>query len=168
MYHAKHPEAARRHGYYAPSGAFMGFDSEDNSSDNEDVEQVASPSGNVGFVYHNMSYCRLLDVQPKPPWTPPTICRYSRTSFWTVSRTGWTGCSREPPTATTSTTGRSSRYRRPPGTSECDIFSLQLHVTGSRHISRDLISLRFFNPTLHGGGETKNSALYVLPQSAAK
>jgi len=40
MYHAKHPEAARRHGYYAPSGAFMGFDSEDNSSDNEDVEQA--------------------------------------------------------------------------------------------------------------------------------
>lgn len=40
MYHAKHPEAARRHGYYTPSGAFMGFDSEDNSSDNEDVEQA--------------------------------------------------------------------------------------------------------------------------------
>jgi len=40
MYHAKHPEAARRPGYYTPSGAFMGFDSENESSDTEDVERA--------------------------------------------------------------------------------------------------------------------------------
>merc|ERR1712147_535048 len=32
MYHAKHPEATRRPGYYTASGAFMGFDSENDSS----------------------------------------------------------------------------------------------------------------------------------------
>ena len=35
MYHAKHPEASRRPGYYTSSGAFMGFDSENDSSDIE-------------------------------------------------------------------------------------------------------------------------------------
>ena len=40
MYHAKHPEASRRPGYYTSSGAFMGFDSEDNSSDTEDIERA--------------------------------------------------------------------------------------------------------------------------------
>ena len=33
-------QAARRPGYYTPSGAFMGFDSENESSDTEDVERV--------------------------------------------------------------------------------------------------------------------------------
>ncbi len=41
MYHAKHPEAARRPGYYTASGAFMGFGSEDESSENEDIERVS-------------------------------------------------------------------------------------------------------------------------------
>ena len=41
MYHAKHPEAARRPGYYTSSGAFMGFESENDSSDNEDIERVS-------------------------------------------------------------------------------------------------------------------------------
>jgi hypothetical protein len=40
MYHAKHPEAIRRPGYYTASGAFMGFGSDDESSENEDVERV--------------------------------------------------------------------------------------------------------------------------------
>lgn len=41
MYHAKHPEATRRPGYYTASGAFMGFDSENESSDTEvDVESA--------------------------------------------------------------------------------------------------------------------------------
>jgi len=43
MYHAKHPEATRRPGYYTASGAFMGFDSENESSDGEmDLERAAS------------------------------------------------------------------------------------------------------------------------------
>jgi len=43
MYHAKHPEATRRPGYYTASGAFMGFDSENESSDGElDVERAAA------------------------------------------------------------------------------------------------------------------------------
>merc|ERR1719378_742080 len=43
MYHAKHPEAIRRPGYYTASGAFMGFDSEDEISDTEtDVERAAA------------------------------------------------------------------------------------------------------------------------------
>ena len=45
MYHAKHPEAARRPGYYTASGAFMGFDSEDELSDTEtDVERATAVS----------------------------------------------------------------------------------------------------------------------------
>lgn len=45
MYHAKHPEATRRPGYYTASGAFMGFDSEDEISDNEtDVERATQPA----------------------------------------------------------------------------------------------------------------------------
>jgi len=45
MYHAKHPEATRRPGYYTASGAFMGFDSEDEISDNEtDVERATAPA----------------------------------------------------------------------------------------------------------------------------
>ena len=40
MYHAKHPEAARRPGYYTASGAFMGFGSDDESSETEDIERV--------------------------------------------------------------------------------------------------------------------------------
>jgi len=40
MYHAKHPEASRRPGYYTSSGAFMGFDSENDSSDIEDIERA--------------------------------------------------------------------------------------------------------------------------------
>jgi len=45
MYHAKHPEAARRPGYYTASGAFMGFDSEDELSDTEtDVERATAPA----------------------------------------------------------------------------------------------------------------------------
>ena len=40
MYHAKHPEASRRPGYYTAAGAFMGFESEDDCSDIEDVERV--------------------------------------------------------------------------------------------------------------------------------
>jgi len=40
MYHAKHPEASRRPGYYTASGAFMGFESEDDCSDIEDVERA--------------------------------------------------------------------------------------------------------------------------------
>jgi len=40
MYHAKHPEAARRPGYYTSSGAFMGFESENESSDTEDIERA--------------------------------------------------------------------------------------------------------------------------------
>ena len=35
-------QAARRPGYYTPSGAFMGFDSENESSDTEDVERVGN------------------------------------------------------------------------------------------------------------------------------
>jgi len=43
MYHAKHPEATRRPGYYTASGAFMGFDSENDSSDGElDLERAAA------------------------------------------------------------------------------------------------------------------------------
>jgi len=45
MYHAKHPEATRRPGYYTASGAFMGFDSEDEISDTEtDVERATAPA----------------------------------------------------------------------------------------------------------------------------
>jgi DnaJ family protein C protein 16 len=45
MYHAKHPEASRRPGYYTASGAFMGFDSEDEVSENEtDVERANAPA----------------------------------------------------------------------------------------------------------------------------
>jgi len=45
MYHAKHPEATRRPGYYTASGAFMGFDSEDDISDTEtDVERATAPA----------------------------------------------------------------------------------------------------------------------------
>ena len=76
MYHAKYPEAARRHGYYTPSGAFMGFD----SKDNEDVEQV--------FVFalidiiNDISDLQIDDVsfwsRPDPPWrqcwTPRLMC----------------------------------------------------------------------------------------------
>lgn len=40
MYHAKHPEAARRPGYYTASGAFMGFGSDDESSETEDIERA--------------------------------------------------------------------------------------------------------------------------------
>lgn len=41
MYHAKHPENTRRPGYYTASGQFMGFDSENESSDTEaDVERA--------------------------------------------------------------------------------------------------------------------------------
>merc|ERR1712088_1159518 len=45
MYLAKHPEATRRPGYYTASGAFMGFDSEDDISDTEtDVERATAPA----------------------------------------------------------------------------------------------------------------------------
>eukprot|EP00092_Neocalanus_flemingeri_P087100 GFUD01109853.1.p1 GENE.GFUD01109853.1~~GFUD01109853.1.p1 ORF type:complete len:797 (+),score=258.24 GFUD01109853.1:84-2474(+) len=45
MYHAKHPEATRRPGYYTASGAFMGFDSEDEASDGEmDLERANQPA----------------------------------------------------------------------------------------------------------------------------
>jgi len=40
MYHAKHPEAIRRPGFYAPSGQFMGFDSEDDSDIEMDPEKA--------------------------------------------------------------------------------------------------------------------------------
>ena len=40
MYHAKHPEAIRRPGYYTPSGQFMGFDSEDDSDVEMDPERA--------------------------------------------------------------------------------------------------------------------------------
>ena len=40
MYHAKHPEAVRRPGYYTPAGHFMGFDSEDDSDIEMDPEKA--------------------------------------------------------------------------------------------------------------------------------
>jgi len=40
MYHAKHPEAIRRPGYYTPAGHFMGFDSEDDSDVEMDPEKA--------------------------------------------------------------------------------------------------------------------------------
>ena len=40
MYHAKHPEAIRRPGYYTPAGHFMGFDSEDDSDIEMDPEKA--------------------------------------------------------------------------------------------------------------------------------
>jgi len=40
MYHAKHPEAIRRPGYYTPAGQFMGFDSEDDSDVEIDAERA--------------------------------------------------------------------------------------------------------------------------------
>ena len=42
MYHAKHPEAIRRPGYYTASGAFMGFDSEESDEGEMDVEAAAT------------------------------------------------------------------------------------------------------------------------------
>ena len=75
MYHAKHPEAARRHGYYTPSWAFMSFDSEDN----EDVEQVFVFA--VIDIINDISDLQIDDVsfwsRPDPPrrqcWTPREI-----------------------------------------------------------------------------------------------
>ena len=40
MYHAKHPEAIRRPGYYTPAGHFMGFDSEEDSDIEMDPEKA--------------------------------------------------------------------------------------------------------------------------------
>ena len=51
MYHAKHPEAARRPGYYTSSGAFMGFESENDSSDNEDIERVRAYLYFVSIIF---------------------------------------------------------------------------------------------------------------------
>jgi len=48
MYHAKHPEATRRPGYYTASGEFMGFDSEDDGSDHDvDVERDGAKPASV-------------------------------------------------------------------------------------------------------------------------
>ena len=67
MYHAKHPEAARRPGYYTASGAFMGFGSEDESSENEDIERVSWDPDSIWVAesgFNLSRWIRILNLAP--------------------------------------------------------------------------------------------------------
>ena len=53
----QHPEAIRRPGYYAPSGQFMGFDSEGDDSDMEmDPERAEVMTTKIIWLIINENY----------------------------------------------------------------------------------------------------------------